>query len=160
DHSYVVENAEHWVFAGTGLKNNDKFGAYGPGNSNSVLGTETDRVQTAGPNGLVSPPHYSLASSYNITGYFQVANLGVFSPGSGAGQVFNAATINWALGLNSDQTTWNVIDQITLNVIATLGPARPLPWASVSQGQSTPGALISAVLTAPNHIILFLADPG
>ena len=52
----------------------------------------------------------------------------------------NAATMNWALGLNSDQTTWNVIDQITLNVVAILGPPRPLPWASVSEGRSTPGA--------------------
>ena len=55
DHRYVVKNASHRAFAGTGLKNNDNYGAYGSGNTNSVLGRETDRVQTAGSNGLVSP---------------------------------------------------------------------------------------------------------
>lgn len=158
-HRYVVKQAQHWVFAGTGVQNDDKFGGYGPGEASSVAGPETDRVQTAGPNGLVSPPNYTLASIYNLTGSFEVGSMGLFSPGSGAGQVFNAATINWALGLNRDRHSWNVIDQITLNVIAKLGPPRSSPWTSASEGRSTPGAPITAVQTAPNQVSLVLADP-
>ena len=160
DHRYIVKKADHWAFAGTGLNNNDRFGEYGPGGANSVLGTETDRTQSGGPNGLDSPAGYTVASALNLTGAFEVCAMGSFSPGSGAGQVFNSATINWALGLNSDGPTWNVIDQITLNVMARLGPPRPTPWSSVSEGATTAGALISAVVTGTDSVVLVLADPG
>jgi hypothetical protein len=33
-------------------------------------------------------------------------------------------------------------------------------WTSVSEGQSTPGAPVTAVVISPNRIALFLADPG
>ena len=163
-HRFQVKNATHWVFAGTGLNNSDSFGGYGgPGNDqNSVCGTETDRVQSGGPNGLSSPAGYTLASIYDLVyPTLEVGTMGIFRPpGQSSGQTYNAATINWALGLDIDQTSWNLIDQITLNVIGTLGPPRPLPWASVSEGRSTPGAPITPALVSPNQIALLLADPG
>ena len=33
-------------------------------------------------------------------------------------------------------------------------------WTSVSEGRSTPGAPINAVVTGPNRVTLFLADPN
>jgi 3'-phosphoadenosine 5'-phosphosulfate (PAPS) 3'-phosphatase len=33
-------------------------------------------------------------------------------------------------------------------------------WTSVSEGRSTPGAPVTAVVTGPNRVTLFLADPG
>ena len=60
-----------------------------------------------------------------------------------------------------DDHGWNTIDQITSNVIAKLSGYRPeLPWSSVSQGSTTPGAPVTAVVTGPGQISLFLADPG
>jgi hypothetical protein len=169
DHQFEVKRAGHWVFAGTGLTDRATFGRYsstGTGeNDRSVAGTETDRVQTGGPNGLTSPPDYRLASIYAPRppdapdfNKFEVGTMGIFKSGSGV--VFNAATNDWALGLNHDEHGWNTIDQITLNVIARLGPPRPSPWSSVAEGRSTPGAHVTAVVTAQNRVALFLADPA
>src|SRR5262249_45137153 len=98
---------------------------------------------------------YTLASIYDLQSTsFEVGTMGIFRPESGAGEVFNAATNNWALGLNTAEPHWNVIDQITHNVVTRLG------WglSSVSQGKSIPGAPVSAVLAAPERIAVFLAD--
>jgi hypothetical protein len=48
--------------------------------------------------------------------------MGSFSPGAGAGEVFNGATINWALALADGHGANNHIPQITQNVIDRLGP--------------------------------------
>ena len=159
DHRYTVKRTDHWVFAGTDLRNGDKFGGYSSKHDgvedSSVAGAETDRVQTNGPNGLRSPAGYTLASIFDLQSpSFEVGTMGIFRPKSGAGEVFNAATNNWALGLNIDRPHWNVIDQITHNVVTRLG------WglSSVSQGKSIPGGPVSAVLIAPDRIAVFLAD--
>ena len=44
-------------------------------------------------------------------------------------------------------------------VIETPDP-NAIPWTSVSEGRSTPGASITAVVTGPNRVTLFLADPN
>ena len=124
-HRFTVKNADSWVFAGTGLANSDTFGGYSSMNDgnidSSVCGGETDRVQSNGPNGMNSPAGYTLASIYDLV-YpdLEVGTMGMFSPG---GIVFNAATINWSLGLSRDAASWNGIDQITLNVLAKLRTA-------------------------------------
>src|SRR5262249_30011255 len=127
------------------------------------VGPETDRAQQNGPNGLTSPPGYTLASVFDLFNTsnpeLEVGTMGSFQS-AGAGTTFNAATINWALGLNHDQHSWNVIDQITSNVVSKLGPARPGPWTSVSEGKSLPGAPIAAVLDNQNRFTVVLADPG
>jgi hypothetical protein len=165
EHVFKVKNADSWVFAGTGLANGETFGGYSSVNGgpidSSVCGGETDRLQTNGPNGLNSPPNYTLASIYDL--YYktlEVGTMGVFSPPGSSGVVFDAATVNWALGLDRDGQSWNTIDQITLNVLAKLGPPRPAPWTTASEGRSIPGAPITAVVTSPNQITLFLSDPG
>src|SRR6266545_3852457 len=158
-HRFKVTKPDHWVFAGTGLAKDATFGGYSSTpngeEDSSVAGSETDRVQKGGPNGMTSPPNYTLASVFDLTSTdLEVGTMGAFKPGSDSGVVFNAATINWALGLSHDATTLNAMDRITLNVISKLG----LAWTSVSEGKSTPGAPITAVLAAPNRVALFVAD--
>ena len=63
--------------------------------------------------------------------------MGTFKPGDKSGVVFNAATLNWALGLHLEESAMDVIDQITLNVITRLGPSHLFPWTSVSEGSGT-----------------------
>jgi N,N-dimethylformamidase beta subunit-like, C-terminal len=160
DHRFQVKRADHWVFAGTGLRNGDKFGGYSSTRDGeedrSVAGSETDRVQS-GEHGLKSPPNYTLASIYDLfSPDFEVGTMGTFRPAGESGVVFNAATTDWALGLSYDKQSWNAMDQISLNVITRLG----LAWTSVSDGQSTPGAPVTAVLTGQDRITLFLANPN
>src|SRR5947207_11846080 len=91
--------ADHWVFAGTNLKNGETFGS-------NVTGTETDRVQIDGPNGLKSPSDYTLASIYDLTfPSLEVGTMGTFKPGDKSGEVFNVATLNWALGLHPEENS-------------------------------------------------------
>ncbi len=154
-HKFVVKKADHWAFAGTNLANSQTFGG------STLVETETDVVQTGTTEGLVSPPDYTLASIYDLDNTsLEVGTMGSFSPGRGAGVVFNAATINWPSGLHLEEDQSDVIDQITLNVITRLGASHSIPWTSVAEGSTKPGAPITAVLTGPNRIALFLADPG
>ena len=167
-HRYTVKRADHWVFAGTGLFNGAKFGSYPVGGARrhsgimasaflqSAAAGETDPVQVNGPNGLNSPPDYTLASIYDLANPdSEVGTMGIFQPSSASGWVFNGAAEYWTRGLNHTGEGSTAIDQITFNVISRLGP-----WTSVSQGSSTPGARVSAVLTGPNQISLFIADAG
>ncbi len=222
---FSVEKPDHWVFADTGLGDGAAFGEYisGTGDHRSVvggatesIGCEIDRAQQGGPNGMTSPPEYTLASVYLSSGgspittdrpaveglvrladraepveglvriadregegalarrlarvtqptVLEIGTMGEFSPESGSGVVFNAATTNWALGLSQDQHGWNAIDQITANVISRLGgyrasrPWTPVPEASATPGaQTMPGAPVTVVLTAAGEVSLFLADP-
>jgi hypothetical protein len=165
DHRFRVKRADHWIFAGTGLTNGATFGGYSttPGGpeDRSVAGPESDRVQHGGPNGLTSPANFTLASIYEPSSdSLEVGTMGIFQPTSDSGLVFNAPTLNWALGLSRDPNTWNVVDQITLNVISKLGPPPPPRWTSVSEGITAPGAPVTAILAAPDEVALFLADPA
>src|SRR5207253_9540471 len=120
-HRYLVKKADHWVFAETNLKNGETFGS-------AATGPETDRVQTDGPNGLKSPSDYTLASIYDLTfPSLEVGTMGTFKPGDKSGEVFNAATLNWASGLHLEEKAMDVIDRITLNVITRLGPSHLFP---------------------------------
>jgi hypothetical protein len=162
DHRFTVTRADHWVFANTGLTNGATFGGYSsvPNGveDRSVAGAESDRVQDGGPNGLTSPPDFGVARILDLSGSFEVGTMGTFTAEGGTGVVFNAPTLNWALGLNHDENSWNVIDQITLNVVSRLGPISAGPWASVSEGSTVPGGSLTAVVTAPGRISLFVAD--
>jgi hypothetical protein len=114
---YIVKNAAHWALQGTGLIEGECFGIFDDGQS--VIGGECDRIQNPGPNGMQSPPDYTIASAYDPRDNNETATMGSFT--KGAGEVFNAATIEWSLGLTHDEGVWNVMDQITLNVITRLG---------------------------------------
>jgi hypothetical protein len=151
---YIVKNAAHWALQGTLLTEGQPFGTFDDGQS--VIGGECDRIQDPGPNGMRSPPGYTIASGYDPRDGNETATMGSLT--KGGGEIFNAATIEWSLGLTQNEGIENVMDQITLNVISRLG-LRQKPWTSVSEGQSTPGAPVTAVTLSRDRIALFLADP-
>jgi hypothetical protein len=114
---FVVENADHWVFANSGLKNRNTFGLY-DNFSVSVVGEETDCQQTDSPSNF-----RRLAFVKDASGN-EIATMGLFSPvdteAEYSGIVFTAATMNWTLGLSQDGS-WNPMDEITRNVLIRLG---------------------------------------
>jgi hypothetical protein len=152
---YVVKNAAHWALQATGLSDGDRFGLFGDiDNLQSIIGPECDLHQPSGGSPMQSPADYTIASARDPRDNKETAAMGSFAKGSG--EVFNAATMNWALALADDHELWNKIPRITQNVIDRLGPPR---WTSVSEGKSTPGAPITAIVTGTNQVTLFLADP-
>ena len=128
---YWVREPDHWVFNGVDDISRSFFGLYRDGEIlATVVGNETDRYQSAGddPCRPRSPEGFLVLAE---TGAFKEENnqtvldkslaactMGLWS--NGAGQVFTAATLNWSLGL-SQGDSWTAIDQITLNVLRTLG---------------------------------------
>jgi hypothetical protein len=114
---FVVENADHWVFANTSLGNGDAFGLYGDF-SVSVVGPETDCQQDD------SPANFRRLAFVKDANGTEIATMGLFSPinreAEYSGIVFTAATMNWTLGLSLDGG-WNPMDLITRNVLIRLG---------------------------------------
>jgi hypothetical protein len=126
-HQFLVTDATHWALAGTNLANNALFGLYAGG---SVVGGEIDRIQHGGPNGMESPANFAVAARVfegNTT--YELGTMGSFTPAGSNGEVFSAATLNWALGL-TDTNPANPVPRITLNAIDRLGPRfRPVQGA-------------------------------
>jgi hypothetical protein len=114
---FTVENAGHWVFANTGLRNGNGFGLY-DNFTISVVGNETDRQQPD------SPANFQRLAFVNDADGNEIATMGMFSPIDGfaedRGIVFTAPTIDWTLGLSQDGG-WNPMDLITRNVLIRLG---------------------------------------
>ena len=88
DAPYVVINADHWLYAGTGVKNGDSF--------DHLIGVEYDRVTPGEPTPRPieilahSPLVCNGESSHSDSAYYTVA--------SGAG-VFASGTMRWVEGL-------------------------------------------------------------
>ena len=113
---YAVVDAAHWVLAGTGLNDRDRFGIYGDG-AQTVVGSETDVRTDEAPAGLetVASVTFRDPESSEVP---EVATMVVFAKG---GTVFNASTNDWTLGLSQD-AGWGPLDQITRNVFDRLSP--------------------------------------
>jgi hypothetical protein len=84
-HDWVVQNANHWIYAGTGLANGDHLP--------TLVGTEYDRLF---PNGYTPPGTIALSESpvFNVNGSNDVAHGTIYQARSGA-YVFNAGTLHW-----------------------------------------------------------------
>lgn len=93
---WVVADASSWVFAGTGLRNGDSL----PG----LVGYEYDKVYSNYPlpQGL-----QVLAASPVVDNFkhYDIANATLYTAASGA-RVFNAGTIEWSWGLDSNSSLW------------------------------------------------------
>ena len=104
---YEAVAADHWVFAGTGLKRGDVFGTrilhqrYGEGAS----GHETDKISASSPQNTVL-----LAKGLNPDN--GGAHLAYFETPSG-GAVFSAGSITYPTGLLCDPT----VSRIAANVL-------------------------------------------
>lgn len=130
---YRVQNAGHWVYAGTGLADGDTFGA-GPGEY--LLGYECDgamfdradleagrAVEPTGEDG--TPKDFTIlgVGDCRTSGWGfgnGAATMGVFTSASSAGTVFTASTTDWARVLTGDTPAAAVLDRITRNVLDRL----------------------------------------
>jgi hypothetical protein len=113
---YVVENADHWIYAGTGLRDGDVV----PG----IVGYETDRRDASAPAPTARAGTWTLLSTspfVDFPGEIAYANSSIYEAPSGA-WVFAAGTIGWSLGLDDfgsrgaadarlQRTTQNILDR-------------------------------------------------
>jgi hypothetical protein len=123
--SFEVVNAEHWAFSGLDLGPGALFGIYGSslGDLHTVVAGEGDRVQDD-PSfynaWMRSPDGYRIARARdNNDNNYEFATMGSFT--RGAGEVFNAAVVNWGFALDYDAWPGNLMPGITRNVISHLG---------------------------------------
>jgi hypothetical protein len=128
---FKVHRPDHWVFSGTGLQRNDEFG---DAEDEAVLGYETNGVDyVRDANGLPlpsgddgTPMDYLILALADLPDWGAPGNaaMGIFRFPDFGGTVFNAATTDWAKGLESCVTLGEpyrtVTAKITRNVIARL----------------------------------------
>ena len=133
DGFYAV-NTGHWVYNGTGLRENDLFGK-GPTRDTSIHDKESDGLafNCAADGATILGPVTSTGTPGNFTilgltpvlskqrKLETVAMMGLYTtPGGGA--VFSAGTTGWALGLEQA-----AVDRITRNVLDGFLAARVPP---------------------------------
>jgi hypothetical protein len=122
---YAVNNSQHWIFRNTGVQNGNLFGRDGSNAQNFTVGYENDCAFFTYVNGVPfttgidgSPLNYRIlgispaandTTTFNFTRH---ATMGIYTINNG-GSVFNAASINWVIGLTFDTT----VQRITLNVL-------------------------------------------
>ena len=90
---YVVNNSSHWIYAGTGFKDNDVV----PG----IVGYESDRFMTGFP--APNSTNQTLLSHSPFTnneGGAEYQNSSIYQAPSGA-WVFSSGTMSWSWGLDS-----------------------------------------------------------
>ncbi len=114
---YTVKDAGHWVFEGTDLANGNVFGLYvrSDGQIRTALGAETDVRADETPEGF-----RTLAEMYDSVAGEVRAQMVIREGDSDRGTVFSAATMDWVLGLESDQL-YPAMSQMTENVLRRLG---------------------------------------
>jgi hypothetical protein len=133
---YVVQNTDHWVFAGTGLKAGDIIGQ-GDTIGHAILGYETDAAQYTLVNGIAqptgadgSPTNFTILGFADLTdwpdngadGRAGYATMGIHQINGGT--VFTAGTVNWAAALRTDVAD-RTIRIITSNLVSRLGSGLP-----------------------------------
>lgn len=117
---YIVTNARHWIYAGTGVKDYDAL--------SNVVGSEWDGVDDNG----VSPAGLEVVAAETT-----ISNDGVFVGGEAnttvyyptpTSLVFAAGTIYWGLGLGQGRYADARIERMTENVLARAGVVAPMPF--------------------------------
>ena len=113
--NYIVKNASHWVYAGTGFSEGQAI--------TGIVGYEYDHYVN---NGL-TPAGYTMLSQSPVVNsennQADVANSGIYTAASGA-RVFDAGTIQWSEGLDDFGGTTFVnpgIQRATANILANFG---------------------------------------
>jgi hypothetical protein len=128
--AFEVHRPEHWVFAGTGLKQGEEFGG-----EHTVVGYECDGCEFTMEGGLPvpvgshgTPKDFTILSTGSArwhpddsvwyerweNGREGAAVMGVYTRG---GTVFTAGTTDWPHGLKGDEQ----VVRITRNVLDRLG---------------------------------------
>ena len=137
---------DHWALAQSLALMTDggggpAFGKFvGSVSERSVIGdgAETDQCDaTASPAGFTRLAIAGRQPEASYTEPFMCApadhdtcTMGIFSP-NGNNATFTASSTNWTLGLSRQMSSWNAMDQITLNALTGLGtPLQVAPAAS------------------------------
>ena len=98
DADIVVSQADHWAFAGTGLKNGDAM--------RGLLGYEVDAMSGDGPERIVRLAH-SPFPDQGAQGRTHYADMTIYTAASGA-LVFATGSIQWSWGLDAyNAPTWH-----------------------------------------------------
>jgi Carboxypeptidase regulatory-like domain len=180
---YTVQNADHWVFAGTRLQDGDTFCA-----EEHLVGYECDGALVADqPDGSVVLSSGAFAdgtpANFLILGFGKLsenwhdrpgappnatATMGIYT---NTGTVFTASTVDWARVLAVGQTA---VEQITRNVIGVLAQiilisgmvtdpqGNPIPGVTVRVEESDPGivpGIYTTTTDAAGHYSMVL-HPG
>jgi hypothetical protein len=132
---YTVQHADHWVYAGTGLREGDVFGA-DPGYP--LVGYEADGAAFVRRDGRAVPTgEGGTPASFVILGVAELgegwvrsspraaATMGLYTT-PGGGVVFQAATTDWPIVVPRDprvaRVTRNVLDRLRLRGAPVVGP--------------------------------------
>lgn len=126
---YTVTDAPHWVFAATGLRNGQTFGA-GADVESTILGYETDAAlvkpgtsppQVLGTDG--TPKDFAVLAAADLTDWGKGGQAGRATMGlyRRNGSVLTAGTVNWAGGL---QPVGSTVERITDTVLQRLSQDR------------------------------------
>src|SRR3954463_4672750 len=130
DADIVVDRADHWAFAGTGLHNGDAL--------RGLLGYEVDAMSGAGPRRIVRLAHSPFADA-GARGALRYADMTVYQAESD-GWVFATGSIQWSWGLDAyNAPLWHTAraseaaQTITRNVLTRMletptPPAPPANW--------------------------------
>ena len=134
---FTVHRPDHWIFSGTNLKRDDKFGG-----KDTIVGYECDGCELNWRDGLPFPTHrdgtpdtFTVLSTCPVRrhpddaewyerwekGRTGNAVMGVYTRG---GTVFTAGTTDWSHSLRGGD---KVVEQITRNLLDRLGQASANP---------------------------------
>jgi len=128
---FTVEDASHWIFTGTGLKNGDTLpNADGKG----FLGYEVDAMGPGTPANAQRVGHSPVtANGANFS------DMTVYRAASGA-TVFGAGSINWSVSVpQAQQMIRNVLARFISNTFADTVPVRPAlpaPFKAIDIGNT------------------------
>ncbi|MBR7838853.1 hypothetical protein KDL01_36640 [Actinospica durhamensis] len=114
DTALVVTAADHWLWAGTGVREGEQI----PG----IVGGEADGFYAGSPRPAASRHTLLSASPYHAEGQASgpiYQNTSLYETAQGA-IVFDAATFNWSLGLNHPDYVDARIQQATTNLLNRL----------------------------------------
>jgi hypothetical protein len=125
---FRVQHADHWVYAGTGLREGEVLGE-----EEALVGYECDGVELADPAARPvvpsgrdgTPDSFQILGAAPLGAEWQerlegdraVATMGLYGGKGGAGTVFNAATTDWPRVLAAGHPA---VDRITRNVLDRL----------------------------------------
>jgi hypothetical protein len=125
DGGWVVRNASHWVYEGTGLQDGDAI----PG----IVGYETDRRFE---NGLTPPGTEILAGSpvVDVNGRPDRHEAAIRATAAG-GFLFAAGTIEWSWGLSRPEIADPRVQRVTENVLGRAGILPTTPGAPALKPQ-------------------------
>jgi hypothetical protein len=143
DADIIVSQADHWAFAGTGLKNGDAM--------RGLLGYEEDAMYGGGPQGIARLAH-SPFPDQGAQGRIRSADMTMYTAASGA-LVFATGSVQWSWGLDVYNTpTWHTpraseaAQKVTRNVLDRMLQTETSPRRAETSWLPSPIVLLASLL--------------